>query len=445
MNDTNRTLSNPEQQEAFKRKKCETQAAYRKRQKSSEKPTAPETGSSTQGSTWNPQSVPQTGPSTRGPTRYLDLVSGVRGIQVHESADVLAWPGGLRTIVPTLIRDGQNILHFDEKYLRSVATYPEATPSSRYIDFLSKESYQDYYDFVTAIRHSLSVGRPVVVRNFEDTSSFTFTEDGILRTFGISPNMRVDIHDTARRAKVFHEPHVVGTMSQLIAGINNPEECQFVLDIPLTQRGMSGIKLWTLYFVTDPTLSREELKDLIDGLCDPDIHNHPHVCAETVYLYPGDLLIQPPAQVHSVYTPTASFSIGGHFYSYDCCHLTEIGRRFDALLNGRLTNQVHHHAFETIVQMVIGLPRSNPNRSLKTHSIVALCLMVLQPESYKMKEHKTQLSPVVRRAQSIAKEIINTLGYGAVDQYPYFAKRNYLDAGETFPWQLGLEQWQVLP
>ena len=161
-----------------------------------------------------------------------------------------------------------------------------------------------------------------------------------------------------------------------------------------------------------------------------------------------------------MYTPTASFTIGGHFYSYDSCHLTEVGRRFGALLQGEFTNQVHHHAFETIVQMVIGLPRSDPSRSkssyrvnpffisaleLKVHSVVALCLMVLHPRSYAMKEHATQLSQAVRHAQSIATEIIKRLGHGALGRkHPYFEKRSYLDAGEVFAWQLGLEKWHVL-
>lgn len=34
--------------------------------------------------------------------------------------------------------------------------------------------------------------------------------------------------------------------------------------------------------------------------------------------------IQPPGQIHLVYTPVASFTIGGHFYSYDSIHLTEV-------------------------------------------------------------------------------------------------------------------------
>jgi len=54
--------------------------------------------------------------------------------------------------------------------------------------------------------------------------------------------------------------------------------------------GISGIKLWTFYFLRNPTLPRDTIKGIFRSLCDPDKRDHPHVCAETVYLYPGDLL-----------------------------------------------------------------------------------------------------------------------------------------------------------
>lgn len=44
--------------------------------------------------------------------------------------------------------------------------------------------------------------------------------------------------DAAIRVVDFKQPHVYGTISQFLSGINKPEECRFVLDIPLTHRGM---------------------------------------------------------------------------------------------------------------------------------------------------------------------------------------------------------------
>ena len=198
--------------------------------------------------------VPTANTSSEPPARPLDFVTGVRGIQVPESATVIEWPGGLRTVAPTLEKDGVNVLRADEAYVRHVASFPQAVPGSAYIDFLDISSYKQPFDLVVDIRKSLSLGRPVVVRNFEDNSSFELSQDGLLRSLGISPNMLIDMHglfasilsisflmyssDAEKRVADFSHPHVRGTISQLLDGINDPTQCRFALDMPLTHRAM---------------------------------------------------------------------------------------------------------------------------------------------------------------------------------------------------------------
>jgi len=128
------------------------------------------------------------------PIRQIDFVSGVRGVQVPESATVIEWPGGLRTIAPTLERNNENLLKPDEAYVRRIASLPQAVPGSSYVDFLDVNSYECPFDLVVDIRKSLSVGRPVVIRNFEDSNSFELSELGLLRSMGISRNMAIDMH-----------------------------------------------------------------------------------------------------------------------------------------------------------------------------------------------------------------------------------------------------------
>lgn len=172
--------------------------------------------------------------------------------------------------------------------------------------------------------------------------------------------------------------------------------------------------------------------------------------------------IQPPAQIHSVYTPVASFARGGHFYSYDMCHLTEIGRHFDFLCKGEFTNQVHHHALETLVRMLVGLPRLDPERGtfsfpcspplshrsieLSTTSLIALCLMVIRPELYKMGGHVIQHIHGLVHAQEIARQILASLGHSdASDGHPYYSDaRNFLEPGERFSHHSCLARWQII-
>lgn len=148
----------------------------------------------------SPFSAPHTPPGGSSsspptlPVRQTDFVSGVRGVQVPESATVIEWPGGLSTIAPTLERNNDNLLKLDEAYVRRVASSPQAVPGSSFVDFLDVNSYECPFDLVVDIRKSLSVGRPVVVRNFEDNGSFELSELGLLRSVGISRNMAIDMH-----------------------------------------------------------------------------------------------------------------------------------------------------------------------------------------------------------------------------------------------------------
>ncbi|KAH0826486.1 hypothetical protein J3R83DRAFT_5490 [Lanmaoa asiatica] len=215
----------------FRKKRAVNQAAYRACQKI-KAASVPQSGSS-QPATPDPQSVPQVDRSPQVPARNFDFATGVRGVQVNASADAIAWPGGPQTIAPTLICNGSNFLKFDETYVRHVATFPEAMPESRYIDFLHRSSYADTYDLVTAIRQSLSGGHPAVVCDFQDADSFSLTEEGLLRIRYIPQH-----EDTGIRAANFKHPHAYGTISQFLSGINNPEECRFILDILLAQRDM---------------------------------------------------------------------------------------------------------------------------------------------------------------------------------------------------------------
>ncbi|KAG6371142.1 hypothetical protein JVT61DRAFT_9910 [Boletus reticuloceps] len=60
----------------------------------------------------------------------FNLISAVHGVQVPESAQTVEWPGGLMTVLPTLVHEDKNYLHYDMSYVHIVAAYPQATPDS---------------------------------------------------------------------------------------------------------------------------------------------------------------------------------------------------------------------------------------------------------------------------------------------------------------------------
>ncbi|KAG6381464.1 hypothetical protein JVT61DRAFT_36 [Boletus reticuloceps] len=104
--------------------------------------------------------------------------TGISSIQVPKSATVIEWP--LRTVAPTLEWDNTNLLQDDEAYICCVAFFLQALPGSSFIDILDPSLYRDAFNLIVNICKYLSTGRPVLVPNFEDSSSFQFSKDGLL-------------------------------------------------------------------------------------------------------------------------------------------------------------------------------------------------------------------------------------------------------------------------
>jgi hypothetical protein len=62
----------------------------------------------------------------------------------------------------------------------------------------------------------------------------------------------------------------------------------------------------------------------------------------------------PPGTWHAVYTPEPSHVLGGHFYSFETMHLTELSLRFDYKYAEAATNAEHHN-HRTFALMVLSL------------------------------------------------------------------------------------------
>ena len=70
-----------------------------------------------------------------------------------------------------------------------------------------------------------------------------------------------------------------------------------------------------------------------------------------------------PVQLHTVYTPVASFSHGGHFFNMDTMHLTELSRFVDVTRGSFVTNDTHSGTLEILCQMVLSLTTLPKSRS----------------------------------------------------------------------------------
>lgn len=64
-----------------------------------------------------------------------------------------------------------------------------------------------------------------------------------------------------------------------------------------------------------------------------------------------------PGAWHLVYTPVRTVATGGHIYTYNTMHLTEMSRMFDNQHALEVTNTSHISAFNTLCLMTINLIR----------------------------------------------------------------------------------------
>lgn len=159
-------------------------------------------------------------------------------IQVPGSARVIEWCGRLRTVAPTLKKNGVNVLRANEVYIHHIASFSQAVPGSAYINFLDTSLYKQPFNLVVDICKLLLLGHSVVVCNFEDNSSFELSQNGLLHSLSISPNMLIDMHglfalifsilflmyfsDAKKCVADSSHPHVCGTITQLLDRINDP-------------------------------------------------------------------------------------------------------------------------------------------------------------------------------------------------------------------------------
>ncbi|KII91448.1 hypothetical protein PLICRDRAFT_173297 [Plicaturopsis crispa FD-325 SS-3] len=101
------------------------------------------------------------------------------------------------------------------------------------------------------------------------------------------------------------------------------------------------------------------------------------------FLEPGQTLFMPPGAFHLVLTATPSVALGGHFYTYESMHLTEMSRSFDHRHSESATNTEHAAAERAIARMALALPTHARSReTMLRRPFAALARMILRHEEY---------------------------------------------------------------
>ena len=159
----------------------------------------------------------------------------------------------------------------------------------------------------------------------------------------------------------------------------------------------------------------------------------------------------PPGLIHSVFTPNPSFARGGHFVCLDSMHLTEVARDIDAVYSGFTTNTDHPHMLETLVRLVLALPRLDPLRGeylssrpigacthttpvLYRRPLLALCVQVLDVHRYHVPGTSQHMPNYLRMAQGIAEAVLTDMGCSVVEAHVELEKprHDWKGPGEVY-------------
>ncbi|KAK7020716.1 hypothetical protein VNI00_017616 [Paramarasmius palmivorus] len=159
-----------------------------------------------------------------------------------------------------------------------------------------------------------------------------------------------------------------------------------------------GYKLWTGYFLRceNRILHEKEVEDLESR----------NIKTVTILLAPGDVHLQPPGLVHSVYTPVPCFMKGSSMWLYDTLHHTELSRRVECLKGNLVTNQDFDQEliYTQLTAMLFGLKvlrAMDPTFQFYEYPLLALCSMLLDASYYIPAKSKARLFPSFTMYQGI--------------------------------------------
>ncbi|KAG2353217.1 hypothetical protein BDR07DRAFT_1496692 [Suillus spraguei] len=239
------------------------------------------------------------------------------------------------------------------------------------------------------------------------------------KQYGIHNTTPVDMYDMELRAKNPAQYQVPGVMGDLISAVGLPPELVplddgqlawywTTKDYPPPAWGMHlgspcasvsqggvlipphddsegrntyffpviGIQLRTLFFQKIAHGDQVPVQTT-KSICGP--HSLDDYKAETLTIYSGDLLIQPPGQLHAEYYPNPALAHGGHFFTYGTLHHTYNLRSLE-VTQGNST-QAHEHIDETLWRMAVLIPRLPPDRLSGKPELLAFVSTLLHGSS----------------------------------------------------------------
>jgi hypothetical protein len=169
-------------------------------------------------------------------------------LEVLPNANVVRWPNGQTTALPTIMCDRRNTCEGDAKYVRQLASLPLSMPGSHHVEHIDPMGMKDV-DIFQRVEATLRSGQCVVVHGAKHPGPEKVTTEYLVEC-GI-PSWLHTTHygwlkckysvillltpalDMEQRAMGKAQPCIDATVDQLLSGADNPNELRCAVDIPL--------------------------------------------------------------------------------------------------------------------------------------------------------------------------------------------------------------------
>ncbi|KAJ3996999.1 hypothetical protein F5050DRAFT_1807255 [Lentinula boryana] len=168
-----------------------------------------------------------------------------QGQQVHKSAEIIVWPCGWETVVPTAIQDGVNVLEPDADCVRWMADPRNAVPSEcSNVKYLDKAAYgkKNKGALIDDIHKLNGQNYVVVVSGGVDDHGKKFESyEDVKEEYSLAVDKSLDLqyYDLIKRAQDGPTGyHIPTTVSDFIENINNTDIIGMILDIPICKQAL---------------------------------------------------------------------------------------------------------------------------------------------------------------------------------------------------------------
>ncbi|KJA16325.1 hypothetical protein HYPSUDRAFT_207118 [Hypholoma sublateritium FD-334 SS-4] len=298
------------------------------------------------------------------------------GVAIDPRSPFAVWGNGdyltRLPYIPAPNKPDVNALKILSAHLKELIPNVRDARGSGHVDYYVYDDYTSAVDLGVKIKESIASGRFAVVEGCPDMHKIELTLSDMMESLHIQPSEIFQVHDSLLRESKHQTPQISMPLSKFVENLKDPNTIQAILDSPYG----TGQHPRLIGHVDEGYIAADKARGFFKHI--PYDLKASRVW--TIKHHPLFHTFQPPNAWHEVFTPSMSVTIGGHFFTFDTIHLSDVARHFDHKKPGT-TNQ-HHTSSQLIMCAMVTQMVHLGTRPYFRKPLTSLCAMVLRPQKY---------------------------------------------------------------